>query len=147
MRSHQPSTFQQLLLIYSFKFRSVFLYYLFSALATPRSAISAFAELLFPPVTFNLDLWPSPSNLILIVSSWTKYLNQMSFSSHVNIRTDRRTHTGPVALPGPLKWRVISTQQRFSLNSCSHKTAVGGQLSDTKLVLACVANIQTNTSI
>ena len=38
--AHRQIT-QLLLLIYSFKFRSVFLYYLFSALGTLRSAISA----------------------------------------------------------------------------------------------------------
>ena len=45
-----------LLLIYSFKFRSDFLYF-FSALATPRSAIRAIVELLFSPVTLNFYLW------------------------------------------------------------------------------------------
>jgi len=34
----------------------------------PRSAIPAVAELLFPPMALNFDLWPWPSNLTQMVS-------------------------------------------------------------------------------
>jgi len=40
---------------YTSRFRSAFLYYLFSAFAGPRSAIPAMAELLFPHMTLIFE--------------------------------------------------------------------------------------------
>jgi len=45
-----------LLLIYSFELMPAFLSYLFPALATPRSAISAVAQLLFPVSSCDREL-------------------------------------------------------------------------------------------
>jgi len=43
-------------IIYSFKFRSVFLFYRCLALSASRSAVPAVVEFLFPPVTVNFGL-------------------------------------------------------------------------------------------
>jgi len=36
----------------------------------------------------------------------SNYLGHRSFSSNVFVWTYRRTHTGPTAVPGPMKWSV-----------------------------------------
>jgi len=65
-----------------------------------RLAISAVAELLFPPVTFELDLH-------CMLTQHFKYLGQ----SHFVVRIATHTHTGPIDLAGPLNWSVIDVMQ------------------------------------
>jgi len=59
------------------------------------------------PVTMNFELWPWPSykcDLYKVKANrLDKYLGQRSFCWYVIVWTHRYTHTGPVALLGPLK--------------------------------------------
>jgi len=50
---------------------------------------------------------------MVIVNQHAKHLGQRSFNCP---RTQTRTHTGPNALPGPLKWCV-----RFSFGTTKRK--------------------------
>ena len=79
----------------------------FLTVATPRSAVSAVAKLLLPPVTVNFDvhLWPWPrccqdEPARQIYRSKVMTVVQKLLSGHTD------THTGSISLPGPLKWSV-----------------------------------------
>jgi len=110
---------QLLLLIYQFKFRSAFLYYLSLAFVTSQSAISAVDDLVS---CCGHELWTmsliSDHNLDSVeMNQHAKNLGQRSFCStyypdtqtrkhtHVtHIVMHRHTHTRPIARPEQLKW-------------------------------------------
>jgi len=96
----------QPLLFYSFKFRSAFVYYLFSDLATPRSASRQLLAL-----SSCFLLWPRTFTCDLGLRMWPRWMPNTEVKGNLvqkllTLHTQTHTHTRLIAISGPLKWSV-----------------------------------------
>lgn len=120
-----------LLLIFSFKFKCAFPFYLFSPFATSRSAIPSVAEMWLLVSSCDHELWLMTLILELDLNRVTINQHAGHVKDHISnviFRTPKNTYIGPNALPRPQKCfgRILSSLSFFQMQ-CVLYSGVGSR--------------------